>query len=253
MATPGFRRNEGEGAPQLTARLASLPQEDHFILMTEIAPNEMTLDELRLALAPLIPAHAVFDGWDDNALAMAAAELGVPAPRARLAFPGGARDMIDGWFDAIDRAMARAFPLEKVERMKIRQRIRDLVMYRLEVANPHKEALRRALAILAQPQNVGFAARLGWRAADRMWRIAGDTSTDFNHYSKRTILMGVYGSTTLVYLDDASDDLAATRAFLDRRIDDVMQIEKVKASWRRGRERTPSLSRFLGRLRYPQV
>jgi ubiquinone biosynthesis protein COQ9 len=184
---------------------------------------------------------------------MAAAELGVPAPRARLAFPGGAPDMIDGWFDAIDRAMARAFPLEKVERMKIRQRIRDLVMYRLEVANPHKEALRRALAILAQPQNLGLAARLGWRAADRMWRIAGDTSTDFNHYSKRTILMGVYGSTTLVYLDDAGEDLAATRDFLDRRIDNVMQFEKVKASWRRSRERVPSLSRFLGRLRYPQV
>jgi ubiquinone biosynthesis protein COQ9 len=184
---------------------------------------------------------------------MAAGELGVPGPRARLAFPGGAPDMIDAWFDAIDRATARAFPLEKVERMKIRERIRELVLYRLEVANPHKEALRRALAILAQPQNIGLGARLGWRAADRMWRIAGDASTDFNHYSKRATLLAVYGSTTLVYLDDASDDLAATRGFLDRRIDDVMQFEKVKASWRRSRERVPSLSRFLGRLRYPAV
>jgi ubiquinone biosynthesis protein COQ9 len=221
--------------------------------MTDIAPAEMTLDELRLALAPLVPGHAVFDGWSDEALAMAAAELGVPAPRARLAFPGGAADMIDAWFDAIDRATARAFPLERIEAMKIRQRIRDLVCYRLEVANPHKEALRRALAILALPQNLALAARLGWRSADRMWRIAGDTATDFNHYSKRAILMGVYGSTTLVYLDDDSDDMAPTRAFLDRRIDDVMKFEKVKASWRGSRERLPSLSRFLGRLRYPQV
>jgi ubiquinone biosynthesis protein COQ9 len=219
--------------------------------MTDIAPTEMTLDELRLALAPLIPGHAVFDGWGDGALAMAAAEIGVPAPRARLAFPGGAPDMIDGWFDAIDRAMARHFPLEAIERMKIRQRIQALVLYRLEVANPHKEALRRALAILAMPPNLALAARLGWRAADRMWRIAGDTATDFNHYSKRAILMGVYGSTTLVYLDDTSETLAETRAFLDRRIDDVMQFEKVKASWRRSRERLPSISRFLGRLRYP--
>ncbi len=221
--------------------------------MADVPPSEMTIDELRLALAPLIPAHAVFDGWSDAALAMAAAEIGVPAPRARLAFRGGAPDMIDAWFDAIDRASALHFPLEKVETMKIRQRIRDLVMYRLEIANPHKEALRRALAILAQPQNLGLGARLAWRAADRMWRIAGDKATDFNHYSKRAILMGVYGSTTLVYLDDNSDDLAATRAFLDRRIDDVMQFEKVKANWRRSRERLPSLSRFLGRLRYPQV
>ncbi|TFI57215.1 COQ9 family protein [Sphingomonas parva] len=221
--------------------------------MDPIAPQDMTLDELRLALAPLIPAHAVFDGWDDEALAMAAAEIGVPAPRARLAFPGGATDMIDAWFDSIDRASALAFPLERIEAMKIRDRIRGLVMHRLEVIHPHKEALRRALAILALPQNLPLAARLAWRAADRMWRIAGDQATDFNHYSKRALLSGVYGSTTLVYIDDDSEGLAATRAFLDRRIDDVMKIEKVKANWRGSRERIPSLSRFLGRLRYPVV
>ena len=216
-----------------------------------IEPAEMTLDELRAALAPLIPANAVFDGWSDEALAMAASEIGIPAPRARLAFPGGAPDMIDTWFDAIDRAAAAAFPLERVETMKMRERIRELVMFRLELIDPDKEALRRALAVLAQPQNVPLAARLGWRAADRMWRIAGDKATDFNHYSKRAILMGVYGSTSLVYLDDSSESLAATRAFLDRRIDDVMKFEKLKASWRGSSERMPSLSRFLGRLRYP--
>jgi len=217
------------------------------------APTEMTLDELRAALAPRIAPNAVFDGWSDKALAMAAAELGVPAPRARLCFPGGAAEMIDAWFDAIDRATAAAFPLERIEAMKIRERIAELVMFRLELVQPQKEALRRALAILAQPQNLPLAARLGWRAADRMWRIAGDRATDFNHYSKRALLMGVYGSTTLVYLDDDSEGLAATRAFLDRRIGDVMRIEKAKASWRGSRERLPSLSRFLGRLRYPAV
>lgn len=218
-----------------------------------IAPAEMTLDELRLALAPLVPANAVFDGWTDKALFMAAAELGVPAGRAKLAFPGGATDMIDAWFDSIDRGMAIAFPLDRIEAMKIRERIRSLVMHRLETADPHKEALRRAVAILAQPQNLPLAARLAWRAADRMWRIAGDRATDFNHYSKRVILMGVYGSTTLVFLDDRKEGLAETSAFLDRRIDDVMQFEKVKAQWRGSKERLPSLSRFLGRLRYPAV
>jgi ubiquinone biosynthesis protein COQ9 len=221
--------------------------------MPDVAPSEMNLDELRMALAPLIPANAVFDGWSDKALAMAASELGVPAPRARLAFPGGATDMIDAWFDAIDRGMAAAFPLEKVEAMKIRERIAALVMYRLETINPHKEALRRALAILASPQNLALAGRLGWRAADRMWRIAGDKATDFNHYSKRAILMGVYGATSLVFLDDDSDELVHTRAFLNRRIDEVMRFEKAKAQWRGNRARLPSLSRFLGRLRYPAV
>jgi ubiquinone biosynthesis protein COQ9 len=221
--------------------------------MAEIAPAEMTLDELKLALAPKIAPNAAFDGWGEKALAMAAAELGVPAPRARLCFPGGGAEMIDAWFDSIDRAMAEAFPLERIEAMKIRDRIRELVMFRIERIDSNKEALRRALAVLAQPQNLTLAARLGWRAADRMWRIAGDTATDFNHYSKRAILIGVYASTTLVFLDDESEGLADTRAFLDRRIDDVMRFEKVKASWRGTGARMPSLSRFLGRLRYPAV
>jgi len=218
-----------------------------------IEPRDMTLDELRAALAPLIPANAVFDGWSDEALAMAASQLGVPAERARLCFPGGAVEMIDAWFDAVDRAMAQAWPLERVARLKIRERIRDLVLYRIEVINPHKEALRRALAILALPQNALAGPRLAWRAADRMWRIAGDTSTDFNHYSKRAILSGLYGATMLVYLDDETEQLSTTRGFLDRRIDDVMKFEKTKAQWRGSRERLPSLSRFLGRLRYPVV
>ena len=221
--------------------------------MESPAPADMTLDELRAALAPLLPAHAVFDGWSDKALAMAAADLGVPEGRARLCFPGGAVEMIDAWFDAIDRAMAKAWPLERISRLKIRERIRDLVLYRIEVINPHKEALRRALAILAQPQHAMTGAKLAWRAADRMWRIAGDTATDFNHYSKRGILSALYTSTMLVYLDDSSDDIVQTRGFLDRRIDDVMRFEKFKASWRGSRTRLPSLSRFLGRLRYPAV
>lgn len=218
-----------------------------------VAPQDMTLDELRIALGPLIPAHAAFDGWSDEALAMAARELDIPAARARLAFPGGAVQMIDSWFDSVDVAMLDAFPPERIAAMKIRERIRELVLFRLTRMLPHREALRRAFAVLAQPQNVSAAARLAWRAADRMWRVAGDKTTDFNYYSKRAILTGVYTSTALVFIDDNSEDLADTRAFLGRRIDDVMNFEKVKASWRGGRERLPSLSRFLGRLRYPAV
>ena len=218
-----------------------------------MAPDDMTLDELRAVLAPLLARHAVFDGWSEAAQANAAAELGVPRDRARLAFPGGKVTMIDAWFDSIDVAMLAAFPPERIAAMKIRERIRDLVMFRLELIQPQREALRRALAILAAPQNAPSGARLAWRSADRIWRLAGDTATDFNHYSKRAILIGVYGSTTLVFLDDESDDLAATRAFLDRRIEDVMRFEKAKARWRGSATRMPSLSRFLGRLRYPAI
>ncbi|MGZ8998576.1 MAG: COQ9 family protein [Allosphingosinicella sp.] len=216
-----------------------------------VTAQEMNLDELRAALAPLLPAHSTFDGWSEEALAMAAQELGVPAGRARLAFPAGAAEMVDSWFDWIDKAMLIAFPPERIDAMKIRDRIRELLLFRFEVMRPHREALRRALSILAMPQHLPLAGKLAWRSADRVWRLAGDTATDFNHYSKRTILIGVYGSTTMVFLDDNDEDLAATRAFLNRRIDDVMRFEKFKASWGGTRERLPSLSRFLGRLRYP--
>ena len=106
-----------------------------------------------------------------------------------------------------------------------------------------------ALSILAMPQNLPQAARLSWRSADVMWRLAGDTATDYNHYSKRAILSAVYGSTLLAWLQDESEGSADTAAFLDRRIDQVMQFEKWKAGIG-GRER-PSITRFLGRLRYP--
>jgi ubiquinone biosynthesis protein COQ9 len=218
-----------------------------------VQPIDMNLDELRAALAPRLPAHAAFDGWSEAALAMAAGELGVPADRARLAFAGGATEMIDAWFDAVDKAMLDAFPPERIAAMKVRDRIGALILFRLETAAPYREAMRRAFAILAMPGNALTGARLAWRSVDRIWRVAGDTATDFNHYSKRAILVGVYGSTSLVFLDDESEDMAETRAFLDRRIGDVMRFEKAKGRWRSSTLHRPSLSRFLGRLRYPAI
>jgi ubiquinone biosynthesis protein COQ9 len=218
-----------------------------------IDPLDMNLDELRDALAPRLPAHAAFDGWGEAAIAMAAAELGVPAGRARLAFPGGAMQMIDAWFDAIDKAMLAAFPPERIAALKVRERIAALILFRLEAIAPQREALRRALAVLAMPVHALDGARLAWRSADRIWRLAGDAATDFNHYTKRGLLIGVYASTSFVFLDDQSEGLAETRAFLDRRIGDVMRFEKAKARWRSTGRYRPSLSRFLGRLRYPAV
>jgi ubiquinone biosynthesis protein COQ9 len=116
---------------------------------------------------------------------------------------------------------------------------------------PAREAVRRALAILAMPQNVPLALKASWRTADLMWRIAGDTSTDFNHYTKRMTLGAVYASTLLAWLDDQSEGWSDSAAFLDRRIDDVMKFEKWKAQWRGSSDRRISPSRFFGRLRYP--
>ncbi len=216
-------------------------------------PPDPTLDEIREALAARIPADAGFDGWGDAALASAANAIGVDPGIARLAFPGGAIAMIDAWFARIDADMAAAFPPERILAMKIRDRITALVAWRIDTVAREREALGRALAILALPTNAARAARLGWRAADAMWRLAGDDATDLAHYTKRATLAAVYGSTLLALLDDQSEGHAETRAFLDRRIGDVMRFEAFKARWRRPAEARFSMARLLGRLRYPTV
>jgi ubiquinone biosynthesis protein COQ9 len=208
------------------------------------------LERLRRELALAVGENAVFDGWSRAAVDSAAKQLGIDPVQARLAMPKTRAGMIDVYIQEVDRALEAYFTPERLAGVKIREKIRALVWRRLEVMGPAREAVRRALAILAMPQNVPLALRVGWRTADMMWRVAGDTSTDFNHYTKRMTLGAVYGSTLLVWLDDQSEGWTDTAAFLDRRIDDVMKFEKFKADWRGSSEHF-SLSRFLGRLRYP--
>ena len=222
---------------------------------------ELTLDELRIALAPAIADSAIFDGWTQTALVAAAEMEGVDPALAKLAFkPDGrqthAMQMVAAWIESIDLSMARDLPQEVLADRKIREKIRDLVLYRLDAVAGQEEAMRRALAIGSLPQNVRASLRGAWNSADIMWRLAGDTATDYNHYTKRAILSSLYSATLLVWLDDESEGKAETRAFLDRRIENVMQFEKAKAQWLGklpGGEKRESFSpaRLLGRLRYP--
>lgn len=216
--------------------------------MADVA--DMTLDELRAALAPHLAPNAAFDGWSATAVDAAADAIGSDRDVARLAVPGKAIDMIDLWFAEIDRRMAQALPPETLGAMKIRAKITALVEARLDALAPHREALRRAVAILAMPQNAARAARLGWRSADAMWRLAGDTATDYNHYTKRAMLAGIYAATIAVFLNDDSEGQAETRAFLARRIENIMQFEKAKAKLASRSDHRFSMSRFIGRLRY---
>lgn len=215
-------------------------------------PADPTLDEIRAHLAPTIAANAAFDGWTEAAVTSAAEAAGINADVAALAFTGGATDMIDAWFAHIDAAMLDRVG-EKLPSMKVREKIAALVEARLDLLASDREGLRRALAILAMPQNAATGAKLGWRAADAMWRAAGDTATDYNHYTKRMMLGGIYAATIAVFLDDESEGQADTRAFLARRIDGIMRFEKAKASLLKRSEHRLSLSRFIGRLRYPAV
>ena len=212
---------------------------------------DATLDEIRHALAPEIAAAAQFDGWSDAALLTAAEGVGLDPAVARLAFKGGAMDMITAWVHSVDAAMQAEFADGRLDNMPTRERIRSLVMFRIERVAGLKEALRRALAIQAMPQNVPLTLKLGWSSADQMWRLAGDTATDYNHYTKRTILASIYAATLAILLEDEGEDLAETRAFLDRRIENVMQFEKAKAKFLGNDREHFDVARFLGRLRYP--
>ena len=209
------------------------------------------LEQLRRRLALAVGENAVFDGWTAKAVDSAAAQLGIDPVQARLAMPKSQSGMIDLYIQEVDRTLEAWFTPERLAGMKIREKIRSLVWRRLEIMGPAREAVRRALAILAMPQNVPLALRVSWRTADLMWRIAGDTSTDFNHYTKRMTLGAVYASTLLAWLEDQSEGWSETAAFLDRRIDGVMKFEKMKAQWRGSSDRQLSPSRFFGRLRYP--
>ena len=209
------------------------------------------LEQLRRRLALAVGENAVFDGWTGKAVDSAAAQLGIDPVQARLAMPKSQAGMIDLYIQEVDRALEAWFTPKRLAGMKIREKIRALVWRRLEIMGPAREAVRRALAILAMPQNLPLGLRISWRTADLMWCIAGDTSTDFNHYTKRMTLGALYGSTLLAWLDDESEGWSDTAAFLDRRIDNVMEFEKWKAQWRGSSDRRLSVSRFLGRLRYP--
>lgn len=215
-------------------------------------PADPTIPELRDALAPLVAANAAFDGWGTGARDLAADALGVDRDVALLALPDSTA-MIDAWFSSVDAAMLAALPPERLAAMKVREKITALVEARLNVVAANRESLRRALAILAMPQNAAHGLKLGWRAADAIWRAAGDTATDYNHYTKRAMLGAVYGATMTVFLDDDSEGHAGTSAFLARRIDGIMRFEKAKAGFLARTSHRPSLSRFIGRLRYPAV
>lgn len=212
---------------------------------------DLTLAELRIALAPAIADAAIFDGWSGQAVANAAEAEGADPAVAAFAFQGGAMAMIAAWIASVDRAMEQALSPAALAGLPIRERIRTLVQFRLDRIGGRQEALRRALAIMAQPQNARRTLKLGWRSADRMWRLAGDTATDYNHYTKRATLAALYASTLAVFAFDESEGRGDTRAFLDRRIEDVMRFEKAKHRLLHDRGESFSVARFLGRLRYP--
>jgi len=188
-----------------------------------------------------------FSGYSDAALRAVAEAMGASPTEIRRHFPKGGESLVEAFSQWADAEMDTR--LAAIEALKIRERIAAAVRARLDVMTPHREAARRAAAFLALPQHAPLAARLLFATVDRMWRAAGDQSNDFNYYTKRALLAGVYGSTLVHWLADSSEDYAETWRFLSARIDDVMKIQKARADLERGLDDLPNPLTILDALR----
>lgn len=191
----------------------------------ESAPSERLRARLLEALLPI----AAEKGWSAGTLKEAADGLGFSEGELLLAAPRGTLDMIDAFADWADAGMAERLEKVNLLSLKIRERVRAAVVARLETLAPWKAAEAKAVQAMIRPFRAHEGASFVWRTADRIWRLLGDRSTDENYYSKRAILVGVLGSTMARWLADPGEDMSRTLEFLDRRIDNVMQIEKLKA------------------------
>ena len=180
-------------------------------------------------LDALLPA-VVFDGWTDSAMEHAALNAGLTPLDVKRAFPDGITQCLDYFAQRTDAAMIEQLATNyTLSSMKIRERIATAVMVRLKLMLPHREAIRRGVAFYLMPLHMAEGLKVLWRTVDAIWFAAGDTATDYNHYTKRALLAGVYQTTLQVWLNDTSDNFADTEDFLHRRIENVMQIEKLKA------------------------
>ena len=185
--------------------------------------------EMREAVLAAALPHAAFDGFTDSLLQKAGAEAGVAKVELARLFENGAISLVEFYSTHTDAEMEKRLGAMDLKAMKIRERIATAVKTRLAILKPHKEAARRAAAMLSLPMHVALGTKLVYRTVDAMWRAAGDTSTDFNFYTKRGILAGVYGATAMRWFNDTSEDEKPTEEFLAARIENVMQFEKFKA------------------------
>ena len=207
--------------------------------------NETRQKILQAAL-PAVP----FDGWTRTTLAQGAETAGIDPQQARAAFPGGVKQLLTFFMAEADREMVAMAAARGLDQGPVRNRIGAIIRLRLETLTPHREAIRRALALHLLPGRAPNPIAGLWRTVDAMWRAAGDESTDFNYYSKRAILAAVYSTTLLRWLDDSSDDFADTWAFMERRLAGTLRIGKARRRAEKILSRLPSPLSPLVRLRY---
>jgi ubiquinone biosynthesis protein COQ9 len=212
-------------------------------------PVNPTLEALVDAALP----HVVFDGWSAVTFQAACDEIEIDKAKARAIAPRGASDLAAAYHRRGDRAMVERLKAADLSGLKFRDKVATALKFRIEEMGD-REAVRRASTLFSLPGHAGEGAKLVWETADHVWNALGDTSTDANWYSKRATLSAVWAATVLYWLGDDSPDHTDTRDFIDRRIDDVMQIEKVKGKLRENPLTKPLMSlqsALFSRVRAP--
>lgn len=212
--------------------------------------NETPSARFRARILEAFPVHAARLGWTGQAFKAACEEVQLSEGEAALACPRGAADLFDAFADRADQAMLEALGELDLPSMRIREKVKAAVQLRLEAQAPYKDAARAMTRALASPLRAPEASRILWRTADRIWRALGDASTDENYYTKRAILSGVLASTYGRWFADDAPGHADTWAFLDARIENVMQFEKFKARLRPISERVREAVGVAARFRY---
>ncbi len=195
--------------------------------------RETSMERVKSQILQAALPHVTFDGWSDVSLAAAIADSGAEPGLARALFPRGGVDLAVAYHRMGDAAMTEALAGRDLAALRFRDGIALAIRLRLEAAD--KELVRRGSALFSLPQHMMEGAGLIWATADAIWTALGDPSRDLNWYSKRASLSAVYGATVLYWLGDTSEGDEATWAFLDRRIENVMQFEKAKAGMRQNR------------------
>ncbi|KFE36097.1 COQ9 family protein [Thioclava atlantica] len=208
--------------------------------------DHIDVERARSELLAAIKPHVPFDGWSEPAFKMAVSDLGLDPGLARVVCPRGAVDLAVAYHREGDAEMLRQLEAADLSELKFRDRVALAVRFRLEASDP--ELVRRGAALFALPQNTTTGSKLIWETCDKIWRALGDRSEDYNWYSKRLTLSGVYSATVLYWMGDESEDHAETWEFLDRRIGDVMQFEKVKSA----AMKLPILPKLLSGIRAPR-
>jgi ubiquinone biosynthesis protein COQ9 len=207
---------------------------------SEAKSEQATDPKARLIEAALM--HVPFDGWSETSFRAASADAGLTAVEARALCPRGAVDLALAFHAQGDAAMAEKLRQTDLSALRYSDRVAFAIRTRLELVEHDKEAVRRGVTLFALPMHAADGAKALWQTADAIWTALGDTSDDLNWYTKRATLSAVYSSTVLYWLGDQSMDHAATWAFLDRRIDDVMRVERAKKAVRENRLFKPFLA-----------